>query len=133
SEPGRPRICVGVERRVTQSLTRPEAGAAALAAVGLGVRPARIAGHRARRSGCAAPREARHGEIERSPEEVDWTALPDETRTEFLEHPVRLERGAPEALGRIRVVGAMGFVAIEWDRALDLGGPGADRGGDIEL
>src|SRR5262249_23281026 len=116
-----------------EPLARPEARAAALVAVALGVRPARIARHRAGRSGGAAPREARDGEIEAAPEEVDGAAFAEEPRAEFTEHAECRQHRATEALRGVGVVGAVRLVLVERDRVLDLGGPRADRRGELEL
>src|SRR4029453_18458656 len=69
----------------------------------------------------------------RSPEEMDRAALADESRAELVQHAVRRERRAPEALGGIGIVRAMRLVAIEWDAVLDLCGRRADRRGELEL
>ncbi|MCT0209069.1 hypothetical protein KQ305_15290 [Synechococcus sp. CS-1332] len=51
--------------------------------------------------------------IEAAPEEMNRAAFAQEPGPELLEHPIRLEQGAPEALGRVRVVLVMNRVLLE--------------------
>ena len=76
--------------------------------------------------GRPAARKTRDREIERSPEQMHGTALADEAGAEFLEDPVALHEGAPEAVDRRRVVRAMHLVAIEGDRIDNLVRTGVD-------
>ena len=70
--------------------------------------------------GRGPPREPCHRQIERAPEEVDRAALADEARAKLLEDPIGLHEDAPEAVGVLRIVGAVRFVPIEADRIGDL-------------
>jgi hypothetical protein len=49
-------------------------------------------------------RKARHGEIERSPEQVDGRNLAEEPGAKPRKHPVDLHQGAVEPLDRVTVV-----------------------------
>ena len=87
-------IGVGVEDTFAVG-AGPVAGAADLVRVGLvhHVRPAVRCAAGMRRSG--ATREPCHGEIERTPEQVDGTHLADELGTDLLEDPLHLDEGSP--------------------------------------
>ena len=52
----------------------------------------------------AASGEAGNGEIETAPEKMHRAALPDEPRSELLEHSVRLNQDSPESVGVLGVV-----------------------------
>ena len=111
------RIRVGVVRGVGDRPTAsPESAAADLVRVGLArdaIREVRNAARVLRRG---PPRETRHGQIERAPEEVHRTALANESRTETLEHAIALHERAPEPRDGGGIVRTMHFVAIEGNR-----------------
>src|SRR5262245_23338166 len=62
----------------------------------------------------------RHRQIEAAPEEMHGTAFATKMRAELLEHAIALHQNAPEPISVLRVIRAMRFVLIEWDRVLNL-------------
>ena len=64
---------------------------------------------------------------------MDGAALADETGTERLQHAVRLDEHAPEALGVLRVIGRMRAVLGERDGRIDLVGSRVDVDLQVEL
>src|SRR4030095_13196127 len=79
------------------------------------------------------PGETRHGQIKTAPEKMHRTALPAETRAEFLEDTIALHEHAPEPGGIFAIIRAMLFILIKRDRILDLVRRGIDGHGQLEI
>src|SRR5262249_9461137 len=107
--------------------------AAHLVRVSLARNPVGEVRYAARVARCRATREARHGEVEAAPEEVDGAALADEAGAERLHDPVGLDEHAPEALGVFGVVGRVSSVLRERDGGVDLVGARVDVDLEVEL
>src|SRR5947208_4001654 len=63
--------------------------------------------------------ETRHRQIKATPEKMHGTAFATETRPEFLQHTIALNKDAPEPIGIFAIVRAMLFILIERDRILN--------------
>src|ERR1044071_309198 len=77
--------------------------------------------------------EARYGEVEAAPEEVDGAGLAHEVRAEDLKGVVRARERSPEAVGVLAVVCAVLLVLLEGHRVRDFDGRRPDFRPDAQL
>src|SRR5882724_7276581 len=107
---------IRIERGVRKpAISRPESATAHLVRVG-------FFGHgiRVRIVRSAAPRESRHGKIERSPEKVHRAAFPDETGPELFQDAIGVHENATKGLYLSSIVRSMVLVDIMRSRVVKL-------------
>ena len=98
---------------------RPEAAATHLVRIRLARDSVGQSGHAAGMPRRAPAREARHGEVGRTPEEMHWADLAYESGTKCLEDAIGLYQRTPESIDIFGVVGSVLFIVVETDRMFD--------------